>query len=324
MNQTNLIKSFVEKNETGGTSSNMFIDGNILYSYGHHFPLLVRRQDGFLMNADHYSVTTSHHQARCAKHADFLIPFSILSRLHLDYMTVKIIDQSKERWDLTGYKKEEWNDGQNGYHIEHISVSKYESLSNEKKIGWEEVEERRPVSLVMANPDNDKCYLASMDNNNYFASELPCPVDTVELAFHILRPVEVRGLIEGTDYLRQGEWFFIPCGGAKPLKSSIQKGMEKDWFERKVYNYNGIEPAIVTQKYNKIVPIEFLHNRNQDLEPHHYATEYGFNLGCPHMVRGTVHHTNHDHKMLKLGNGRQWYMAIESNHVLSVGVGMVD
>jgi len=172
----------------------------------------------------------------------------------------------------------------------------------------------------MTNPEHTKYYLASMDNNNYFASELPHPVNTVQEGLDTLKPVEAVGE-EGKDYLRQGEWFFIPVDGVKPFKSSIKNGREKEIRTRRAY---GPTCKIVDQEYTVVLPVEFLVNRNKQQTPHHYATEYGFNLGYPLLVRGTVRHTNHDHRMLKLGNGKQWYIAIESNHVLSVGVGRVD
>jgi len=298
MSNGKIIEKFV-KGATKGKACRMFIEGNILYDFGYHFPLLVRRPDGFLMNADHYSMTTSHHQSICSRHANFLIPFSILRSLRLDHGTVKIIDQAKEVWETREYKDK---DGE-----------------------VKTIEERRPASLVMANPDNGKCYLASMDNNNYFASELPEPAWKIEQAFDSLKPTICLNKVEGIDYLRQGEWFFIPVD-SKPIKSSIQKGMEKETKYIRIWNN---ETKLYEDKPEKqrLAPVEFLRNRNKELQPHHYATEYGFNLGYPELVRGTVRHTNGDHRMLRLslnGKSRQWFMAIESNHVLSVGVGRVD
>ncbi len=52
MNQRTLIEKFVKEGRTRGKASNLFIEGNVLYSYGHHFPLLVRMPWGFLQNGD--------------------------------------------------------------------------------------------------------------------------------------------------------------------------------------------------------------------------------------------------------------------------------
>ena len=65
--QYELIEAFRE-GATRGTASNMFVEGDTLYSYGHHFPLVERYglPSGykFLINADRYSLTTSQHQSR--------------------------------------------------------------------------------------------------------------------------------------------------------------------------------------------------------------------------------------------------------------------
>lgn len=47
---------------TKGNGSNMFIDGDTIYSYGHHFPIAKRFRDGYLFNPGTYSVSTSAHQ----------------------------------------------------------------------------------------------------------------------------------------------------------------------------------------------------------------------------------------------------------------------
>lgn len=54
----------------GGTyekGSRMFIEGDVLYSYGHHFPIAIRREGKILYNIDGYSVSTSSHQGYLAR-----------------------------------------------------------------------------------------------------------------------------------------------------------------------------------------------------------------------------------------------------------------
>lgn len=66
MTNQQLIESFVEGADSGH-ANNLFIEGDVLYSYGHHFPLAYRTYDGestiFIVNIDKYSVTTSRHQS---------------------------------------------------------------------------------------------------------------------------------------------------------------------------------------------------------------------------------------------------------------------
>lgn len=66
---------------------------------------------------------------------------------------------------------------------------------------------------------NDKDYLCSMDEKQYFISLLPVQVDSVGGAFRALAPEEVQTYITATNSnpRRQGEWFFIPV----PLDDSL-------------------------------------------------------------------------------------------------------
>jgi len=64
------VASRFAKGGTTGKSSSMFIDGDVIYSYGYHFPLAVRHPHSdwgqgirYLRNADDYSATTSRHKS---------------------------------------------------------------------------------------------------------------------------------------------------------------------------------------------------------------------------------------------------------------------
>jgi hypothetical protein len=68
MTNKQIVKAFVS-GETKGKNSlkSMFIEGDTLYSYGYHFPLAKRKEGGFWVNPDKYSVTTSKQQDIIAK-----------------------------------------------------------------------------------------------------------------------------------------------------------------------------------------------------------------------------------------------------------------
>ncbi len=189
-----LIKKFVSDGAVAGQGSHMFIDGDVLYSYGHHFPLMVRTPFGFVLNADKYSTTTSAHQSACFKHATMQIPFSVLRAAGIGWKDVEIVDSEKARWDWTG----KWNDGKST-----ISNAMYEAASQAYKDSCVREEERRPEAALLK--VGDKHYLSSMDGRNYFMCLLPDPVTTVEEAFESLKPLEVIG----KTFKRQGEWFFV-------------------------------------------------------------------------------------------------------------------
>ena len=56
-----LAKLFSDGAEKG-TGSRMFIEGDTIYSYGHHFPIAKRTEWGYLFNSDEYSSSTSAHK----------------------------------------------------------------------------------------------------------------------------------------------------------------------------------------------------------------------------------------------------------------------
>ena len=48
-------------------TDNVFFEQDVLYSYGYHFPLLVRFKDFWIINKSKYSSTTSKHQNYCRR-----------------------------------------------------------------------------------------------------------------------------------------------------------------------------------------------------------------------------------------------------------------
>jgi hypothetical protein len=290
MNHDVLVKRFAD-GAVKGQVSNMFIIGDTLYSYGTHFPLLVRVPWGYIQNADKYSPTTSQHQGHCRHLATVLIPFSTLRSAGLGDLKFTLVDKMEARTDERTYIDKDGN----------------------PKTVWE----HRPESCVIK--EGKRYFISSMDGQNYFLTELPRKVKTVQEAFESLIPDAVKG----KEYLRQGEWFFVPLLNSKV--SGIIKGTEKR--EMPLYYWQESENEREPGKYiPKIapIPVNFLHNRK--IEAHHYATEYGIVKGLRYqVVRGTIRHTGHDHPMLRLGNGKTWYIAVESKHVQSWGyAGKVD
>ena len=63
-----LFHVFASGTQEHGRSANgnVFFSGDVLYSYGTHFPIAVRYKGKMLLNADSYSVTTSKHQSYAA------------------------------------------------------------------------------------------------------------------------------------------------------------------------------------------------------------------------------------------------------------------
>ena len=66
MNNKDVFKAFISGDENGNNpNKSLFIEHDVLYSYGYHFPLCLRLEDGtFIFNKSKYSVTTSKQQSQ--------------------------------------------------------------------------------------------------------------------------------------------------------------------------------------------------------------------------------------------------------------------
>ena len=62
MNNCDLAQEFAN-GARSGEGSHMIIDGDVIYSYGKHFPMAIRKGDKTYVNIDKYSQSTSRHQS---------------------------------------------------------------------------------------------------------------------------------------------------------------------------------------------------------------------------------------------------------------------
>jgi hypothetical protein len=63
MNNKQIASKFAA-GATSGKGSNLFIEGDTIYSYGYHFPIARRLPDGgYWVNPDKYSRSTARHQS---------------------------------------------------------------------------------------------------------------------------------------------------------------------------------------------------------------------------------------------------------------------
>ena len=139
-NKKDILQDFIDqkvrsrgrnKGEVYGEYGHVYYSGDIMYSYGSHFPLLIRHSWGYLLNADKYSSTTSSHQSMCRSVATIQIPLSALRTAGIPYEKFNLIDSSKQREDLIGYYRNVENDK-----TKTITVAEYEALDWKKRRGW--------------------------------------------------------------------------------------------------------------------------------------------------------------------------------------------
>lgn len=200
MNHRQVIENFA-KGKRAGKGHNVFIEGNTLYSYGHHFPLAVRRRDGVvLLNGDKYSITTSHHQSMTFSEFEDSprVAFSAIRAAGLDPET-PIVDFKPDFYENRYPGNENWD----------APVPPGASLYRRTVDGVEVVRDIHRVGTVLMRNGSD--YLCSMDEGSYFVSKLLKRADSVDEAFQALKPEDVlQAEAKGLEVKRQGEWYFIP------------------------------------------------------------------------------------------------------------------
>lgn len=146
--------------------SNMYFEGDTLYSYGRHFILAIRVKNGYLLNGDKYSNTTANHQSLTRRYAptnSAVIPFSALQNIfkHGQY---SVEDRQKHKEELRNVE------------IIDKTEDTYEEYKTKDKDGNTVVKERHHLGATLIKYKK-KYYLSSIDpgskNYAYFLVELP-------------------------------------------------------------------------------------------------------------------------------------------------------
>ena len=278
--------------EDGRTpNSNMYFVGDVIYSYGPHFPMAVRLSNGFyVVNGDRYSVTTSQHQrmlfTAIPNRKRVEIPYSALfaalglPRYSEFYRVVDIIKKEMEILD--------WVDDS------YVNTGKLDKDGNPI---YDHV-----LGGCLFKLGEDRKFLSSMDESGtgrglFFLTELADNnVTTIEEAYESLKPEEVKKAEkQGKEIRRQGEHFFIK--------------IEDEDFEI----------GEVEKRY-------LIKNKDDSREDRHFATE-GFERDGRQFVRGVIRHSRGEHSMLKLyeegvkARDRKWYEQFENIQINSWSAG---
>ena len=131
MNNAQLTQNFAQ-GETSGKTGHMFIDGNIIYSYGYHFPIarLVGARYA-LFNSNGYSNTTARHKSHVYSallEADKIIiecPDCDISNAQ-DYLVERVENaQNKAKRARQAWSIERWQDIAASYLVQ---LANYERL----------------------------------------------------------------------------------------------------------------------------------------------------------------------------------------------------
>jgi hypothetical protein len=300
-------KEYDEGYNYGEHNSNIFFEGDKLYSYGYHFVMAQRLYDEqgefYLINADSYSRTTAKHQSYVRTEAQYkrhiLIPFSALEGARIIKDTIKMIDKESDK--EVPYMGTNWQTGEKELMHRHLMGSSLIKATREEKVfyqaengyhtyRWDSVEGYFLCGLDETAKDMwNSFFLVELDVTTNFQDNLVEP--SVENAYHSLKPKQVI-IAEslGREVVRQGEWFFVAVDDEASM--GFLKQMEKTKSE-------------LVQK-NVMIP-----NREEDRVARHKATrflktdEYMF-------AKGTIRHP--EHKMVKLDT---WHRVYENVQIKS-------
>ena len=220
---------------TKGRGSRVFIEDDKIYSYGHHFVLGTRKEEGdwgcgvkFIINGDRYSSSTSGH-TNLVIHAckpNVQIPYSALDAAGLAELNFNRHIAPDSDLRVVAYQDDQWYPVCRtcGRDVDPIRTVHRIDTSNlcpspdaEEPVRYEHVLGGVVVAL------GDKYYLSAIDRNEpwglraYFLCQLPYGVSSIEDAYDALKPQRVKDAeAGGIEVRRQGDVFLI-------------RVTEKDW-----------------------------------------------------------------------------------------------
>lgn len=255
--------------------SNVFFEGDSLYSYGYHFPMVIKHEGLYFVNADSYSPSTGKHQSyvqrMVPKRSKVEIPFSALKEAVIDVKSIEVIDREESKY---------------------VEIEKKDKETGELKMV--------PMHLMGSTlfKVGKRIFLSGIDEtakdlwNGFFLTQVVGNPTTVEEAYEGMKPEEVKNLeVAGYNVRRQGEYFFVECLPA--LNSVLNK--EKDKLQKKV--------ALSHKKRD--TTLEGAWNFSQS---RHVVTNY-IELDGQAFAKGTCRHVGGEHKMLKLDS---WHLVFEN------------
>jgi hypothetical protein len=82
---------------SGGKCSSVFFEGNTVYSYGYHYPLLTNINGAWILNDSGYSNTTAKHISWAREFAQFVASFSSHTRALNEAVAVGVQSELAEK-----------------------------------------------------------------------------------------------------------------------------------------------------------------------------------------------------------------------------------
>ncbi len=252
MDQSELITRFKNQDKNRRTktcdftTSNIFCEGRLLYSYGRHFTLAkYLKDDFFLINGDKYSSTTSRHQGEVnnilkgvtisATAIQNIISFNNIEYNHIidfreDSADYSLFYNKKTKkyfkrefdYDNSTYKFLPYFKPSQGMFIPYNDKNQKNSLFESTNFPDQIIGKKEDFKVgywhilggVLFKIDK-KYYVSALDENSYFVTELYPKFKkeknkTFNLAIESLKPDTIKQAESlNQEVLRQGEYFFV-------------------------------------------------------------------------------------------------------------------
>jgi len=276
-------------------------DEQALYSYGSHFPLVVRNPSGLMIgNGDRYGVTTSRHQGEVRHLVQVLVPFTGLSGLSIDPFRdwIEMVEKQNDFYREVTTTRMNRKTGK----MEPFTYSRHflggSLIRVYAMIDGKKSEASR--SIVCGWDTTGSGY-----NGVFFMSEIAVRAKTFDEAIKSLKPDAVKKWEEQhhQDAMRQGEWFFLPVDGLPNGCTPTHHSIVMPQLKR-------VDGQL--QRYPVLSG-----NRGTG---HHTAPEIMIGPdGKQQYVRGMVRHQTSEHKVVRLG--KVWHLAVENTAIASYGMG---
>ncbi len=259
----------------------VFFENGTIYSYGYHFPMgFVLPNGDLVLNADRPpSVTTSRHMSNVRRAANRVAHERGRRVILIPFAALEAAGlwHSRMRIEIVDVEPDRA--------VRRVRNCPQPDDTCKKHWAHEYHLMGRSVFRV-----DDRYFLNGLDETgrkpweSYFLTELAEPVRTVQAAIESLKPNAVRDAeSQGLPVFRQGEWFFIPAGVTGRRQ------------------YTPVNPPFLP---------------NLDGRPgHHEVTAARIDATGRFLVRGTVRHTNREHRTLTLPAG--WWVAVRNRQAQS-------
>jgi hypothetical protein len=292
MSHLEVVRAFVRGRHRRG--SHVFADesDDAVFSYGRHFPLVVRIPGGFLVNGNRYSMSTNRHRS----------------------LALETLTESRERFAVVPFSAIELAMARiDGVRFEPISELKKAVRITVPSSGerWQEVRYKKPdgaaaLRHVHTLGDSvvrirDHEFVSAVDETGtgrglYFFTELPrqkSPSSVME-ALDMLKPrLVLDAEKKGLEVRRQGEWFAVPASIAtRQLMRDARDGF-------------------AVRKHNHVLGGDGHHRLT-----HAVIYKHGPQKGEVY-ARGTMRHIGGEHRMLALPG---WFRIVRGVQGLSISV----